>query len=95
MHDSLDAYLLGPGRDVATLPAMCDIVVGVARGIRYLHEECQHKIVHYDIEPGNMLLDTELTPKVADFGLARLVNRADTHVSGAGDVDAVGCHGEV
>ena len=58
-----------------------ELHVGVARGIRYLHEECQQKIVHYDIKPGNVLLDGALTPKVADFGLARLVNRADTHVS--------------
>ncbi|XP_044415472.1 G-type lectin S-receptor-like serine/threonine-protein kinase SD2-5 [Triticum aestivum] len=55
---------------------------GVARGLRYLHEECQHKIVHQDIKPGNVLLGgAALTPKLANFGLARLVNRADTHVS--------------
>ncbi|XP_066382077.1 rust resistance kinase Lr10-like [Miscanthus floridulus] len=80
-NGALDAYLLGGrGRGVG-LPALRDIAVGVARGIRYLHEECQQKIVHYDIKPGNVLLDGALTPKVADFGLARLVNRADTHVS--------------
>uniref|UniRef100_A0A0E0LH08 Protein kinase domain-containing protein n=1 Tax=Oryza punctata TaxID=4537 RepID=A0A0E0LH08_ORYPU len=45
----------------------------------YLHE---HKItVHYDINPGNVLLDGGLTPKVVDFGLARLVSRSDAHVS--------------
>ncbi|EER92773.1 rust resistance kinase Lr10 [Sorghum bicolor] len=80
-NGALDAYLLGgQGRGVG-VPALRDIAVGVARGIRYLHEECQQKIVHYDIKPGNVLLDGALTPKVADFGLARLVNRADTHVS--------------
>lgn len=79
-NGALDAYLLGRGRG-AGLPALRDIAAGVARGIRYLHEECQQKIVHYDIKPGNVLLDAALTPKVADFGLARLVNRADTHVS--------------
>jgi serine/threonine protein kinase len=83
-HGALDAYLAGRGRDVVGLPALRDIAVGVARGIRYLHEECQQKIVHYDIKPGNVLLDGALTPKVADFGLARLVNRADTHVSVSG-----------
>ncbi|KAE8768334.1 G-type lectin S-receptor-like serine/threonine-protein kinase SD2-5 [Hordeum vulgare] len=63
------------------------IIVGVARGLWYLHEGCQHKIVHYDIKPDNVLLDGALTPKVSDFGLARLLNRADTHktVSGMRD----------
>ena len=80
-NGALDAYLLGGRGRGAGLPALRDIAVGVARGIRYLHEECQQKIVHYDIKPGNVLLDGALTPKVADFGFARLVNRADTHVS--------------
>ncbi|XP_037474560.1 G-type lectin S-receptor-like serine/threonine-protein kinase At1g34300 [Triticum dicoccoides] len=52
--------------------------VGVARGLRYLHEECQQKIVHYDVKPGNVLLEVGLAPKVAGFGLAQLTNRADT-----------------
>ncbi|KAJ1287697.1 hypothetical protein BS78_02G030700 [Paspalum vaginatum] len=78
---ALDAYLLGRDGRAAGLPALRDVAVGVARGVRYLHEECQQKIVHYDIKPANVLLDAALTPKVADFGLARLVNRADTHVS--------------
>ncbi|WVZ61840.1 hypothetical protein U9M48_011652 [Paspalum notatum var. saurae] len=80
-HGALDAFLLGRDGRAAGLPALRDIAVGVARGLRYLHDECQQKIVHYDIKPGNVLLDAALTPKVADFGLARLVNRADTHVS--------------
>ncbi|KAL6647080.1 hypothetical protein ACP70R_014517 [Stipagrostis hirtigluma subsp. patula] len=77
---ALDGFLLRWGGDVG-LAALRDIAVGVARGIRYLHEECEQKIVHYDIKPGNVLLDGDLTPKVADFGLARLVNRAATHVT--------------
>ncbi|TVU41103.1 hypothetical protein EJB05_14597, partial [Eragrostis curvula] len=80
---ALDAFLLHRGRDVG-FETLRSIAVGIARGIRYLHEECQQKIVHYDIMPGNVLLDATLTPKVADFGLARLVNRADTHVSVSG-----------
>jgi hypothetical protein len=82
-NGALDAYLFDRSRDVG-VPARRAIAIGVARGLRYLHEECQHKIVHYDIKPGNVLLDGGLTPKVADFGLARLVNRGDTHVSVSG-----------
>lgn len=77
---ALDSCLFDPAQ-VIGIPALRDIALGVARGLRYLHEECQQKIIHYDIKAGNVLLDGSLTPKVADFGLARLVNRADTHVS--------------
>ncbi|XP_044328661.1 G-type lectin S-receptor-like serine/threonine-protein kinase At1g34300 [Triticum aestivum] len=58
--------------------------VGVARGLQYLHEECQQKIVHYDVKPGNVLLDAGLAPKVAGFGLAQVMNRADTHAAVSG-----------
>ncbi|KAJ1273246.1 hypothetical protein BS78_06G264800 [Paspalum vaginatum] len=57
------------------------IAVGTAKGIRYLHEECQQRIVHYDIKPANILLTADFTPKVADFGLARLGERDNTHMS--------------
>ena len=79
-NGSLEAYLFDQSKAV-DLPTLRDIAVGVARGLRYLHEECQRKIIHYDIKAGNVLLDAGLTPKVADFGLAKVVNRADTHVS--------------
>ncbi|XP_037454594.1 G-type lectin S-receptor-like serine/threonine-protein kinase At1g34300 [Triticum dicoccoides] len=82
-HGSLDDYLSSARRDGGvSMPTVAAVATGVARGLRYLHEECQHKIVHQDIKPGNVLLGgAALTPKLADFGLARLVNRADTHVS--------------
>uniref|UniRef100_A0ACD5XJV3 Uncharacterized protein n=1 Tax=Avena sativa TaxID=4498 RepID=A0ACD5XJV3_AVESA len=80
-NGSLDAYLFNRNKAAVDLATLRDIAVGVARGLRYLHEECQRKIIHYDIKAGNILLDGGLTPKVADFGLAQLVNRADTHVS--------------
>ncbi|KAL5071035.1 hypothetical protein RYX36_021922 [Vicia faba] len=48
------------------------ISVGVARGIQYLHNGCNMKILHFDIKPHNILLDEDFNPKVSDFGLARL-----------------------
>ncbi|GJN01486.1 hypothetical protein PR202_ga18756 [Eleusine coracana subsp. coracana] len=89
-NGSLDNYLYGGNDDDeeggteekklewSTLHA---IAVGTAKGIRYLHEECQQKIVHYDIKPGNILLNADFTPKVADFGLARLAERENTHMT--------------
>ncbi|KAH7836088.1 hypothetical protein Vadar_032567 [Vaccinium darrowii] len=61
-----------------------EIAIGTAKGIAYLHEECQHRIIHYDIKPGNILLDGNFNPKVADFGLAKLCNRDNTHDSSIG-----------
>ncbi|KAA8515367.1 hypothetical protein F0562_018403 [Nyssa sinensis] len=61
-----------------------EIAIGTAKGIAYLHEECQQRIIHYDIKPGNVLVDANFFPKVADFGLAKLCNRDNTHVSVTG-----------
>lgn len=70
--------------DVLEFDTLHRIVVGTARGLRYLHEECQHRIIHYDIKPGNVLLTADYSPKVADFGLAKLCNRDNTHLTMTG-----------
>lgn len=46
-----------------------------------MHEECQQRIIHYDIKPENILLDVGFCPKVADFGLAKLCNHEKTHMT--------------
>ncbi|XP_039161039.1 rust resistance kinase Lr10-like [Eucalyptus grandis] len=51
---------------------MYEISLGIARGIEYLHRGCDMQILHFDIKPHNILLDQSFTPKVSDFGLARL-----------------------
>ncbi|XP_056159803.1 LEAF RUST 10 DISEASE-RESISTANCE LOCUS RECEPTOR-LIKE PROTEIN KINASE-like 2.1 [Syzygium oleosum] len=49
-----------------------EISLGVAKGIEYLHRGCDMQILHFDIKPHNILLDQNFTPKISDFGLARL-----------------------
>ncbi|XP_020213190.1 putative receptor protein kinase ZmPK1 [Cajanus cajan] len=52
-----------------------NIAVGMAKGLAYLHEECLEWILHCDIKPQNILLDSDYQPKVADFGLSKPLNR--------------------
>ncbi|RZC75598.1 hypothetical protein C5167_051080 [Papaver somniferum] len=52
-----------------------EIALSVARGILYLHEECENQIIHCDIKPQNILMDQNNSPKIADFGLAKLLKQ--------------------
>ncbi|XP_059072036.1 G-type lectin S-receptor-like serine/threonine-protein kinase SD2-5 [Cryptomeria japonica] len=56
------------------------VVLDIARGLAYLHEECQDRIIHFDIKPQNILLDQNFNAKVSDFGLAKLINREQSEV---------------
>nr|GEV86945.1 cysteine-rich receptor-like protein kinase 10 [Tanacetum cinerariifolium] len=57
------------------------IIIGVIRGLLYLHEEAPIRIIHRDIKASNILLDEKLNPKISDFGLARLFPGDDTHLN--------------
>ncbi|KAK7244158.1 hypothetical protein RIF29_38976 [Crotalaria pallida] len=62
-------------------PTRMKICVGIARGLAYLHEESRLKIVHRDIKATNVLLDKYLNAKISDFGLAKLDEEENTHIS--------------
>uniref|UniRef100_A0A0C9S4A1 TSA: Wollemia nobilis Ref_Wollemi_Transcript_25594_2264 transcribed RNA sequence n=1 Tax=Wollemia nobilis TaxID=56998 RepID=A0A0C9S4A1_9CONI len=77
-NNSLEKMLFDPERrHILDWQKRYNIVLGVARGLLYLHEDSQPRIIHRDIKAGNILLDEKLNPKISDFGMARLV-RAET-----------------
>ncbi|KAF3622226.1 G-type lectin S-receptor-like serine/threonine-protein kinase [Capsicum annuum] len=75
-NGSLDSHLFTEKQsDVMDWKTRYQVALGTARGLTYLHEKCRDCIIHCDIKPENILLDAQLCPKVADFGLAKLVGR--------------------
>ncbi|XP_028790348.1 BRASSINOSTEROID INSENSITIVE 1-associated receptor kinase 1-like [Neltuma alba] len=64
-------------------PVRKRIALGAARGLAYLHDHCDPKIIHRDVKAANILLDEEYEAVVGDFGLAKLMNYKDTHVTTA------------
>ncbi|KAJ0684595.1 putative transferase, protein kinase RLK-Pelle-DLSV family [Helianthus annuus] len=62
-------------------PTRYRICIGIAKGLAFLHEESRLKIVHRDIKATNVLLDKNLNAKISDFGLAKLDEEDNTHIS--------------
>jgi serine/threonine protein kinase len=81
VNGSLDKYIHGDHQHELDWKTMHSIAVGTARGIAYLHDECSNRILHCDIKPANVLLDANFLPKVADFGLAKISDREESHIS--------------
>ncbi|KFK30619.1 hypothetical protein AALP_AA6G005100 [Arabis alpina] len=71
----LSSYLSRTSPKLLSWDARFRIALGTAKGIAYLHEGCRDCIIHCDIKPENILLDSEYNAKVSDFGLAKLVGR--------------------
>uniref|UniRef100_A0A0D9ZII4 non-specific serine/threonine protein kinase n=1 Tax=Oryza glumipatula TaxID=40148 RepID=A0A0D9ZII4_9ORYZ len=80
-NGSLDQAIFGDSSLNLDWVTRFEIILGIARGLTYLHEESSVRIVHRDIKASNVLLDTDLTPKISDFGLAKLYDEKQTHVS--------------
>jgi serine/threonine protein kinase len=58
---------------------MVDVALGIARGMEYLHQGCNKRILQFDIKPHNILLDYNFNPKITDFGLAKIVRKGSKH----------------
>uniref|UniRef100_M1CEJ1 non-specific serine/threonine protein kinase n=1 Tax=Solanum tuberosum TaxID=4113 RepID=M1CEJ1_SOLTU len=73
-NESLDKYISTSqeGTPLLSWQRKYDIILGVARGIEYLHRGCDVRILHFDIKPHNTPLDENFIPKISDFGLAKL-----------------------
>lgn len=70
-----------PGEPILDWPARKRVAIGTARGLEYLHEHCNPKIIHRDVKAANVLLDEDFEPVVGDFGLAKLVDVQKTSVT--------------
>jgi len=80
-NGSLDKFLFGDRRGTLNWRQRFNIIVGMARGLAYLHQEFHVCIIHRDIKSSNVLLDDDFQPKIADFGLARLLPDDHSHLS--------------
>ncbi|KAH1226301.1 Cysteine-rich receptor-like protein kinase 3 [Glycine max] len=80
-NKSLDRFLFGENKGSLNWKQRYDIILGTAKGLAYLHEDFHVCIIHRDIKTSNILLDDEMQPRIADFGLARLLPEDQSHLS--------------
>ncbi|EEC80848.1 hypothetical protein OsI_23459 [Oryza sativa Indica Group] len=81
-NGSLDKILFGSGgsQNLLGWTQRFNIALGVAKGLAYLHHECSEWVIHCDMKPENILLGENMEPKIADFGLAKLLNRDGSNI---------------
>ncbi|KAG8383797.1 hypothetical protein BUALT_Bualt04G0051000 [Buddleja alternifolia] len=80
-NGSLDRWIYSRSQEMSlNWRSRRKIVLEIAKGLAYLHEDCRQKIIHLDIKPQNILLDENYNAKIADFGLSKLIDRNQSQV---------------
>ncbi|KAK4487142.1 hypothetical protein RD792_006457 [Penstemon davidsonii] len=82
-NGNLEQWLHGTMRQHGTLTweARMKVLLGTAKALAYLHEAIEPKVIHRDIKSSNILIDTDFNSKVSDFGLAKLLDSGESHIT--------------
>ncbi|KAL5583551.1 hypothetical protein UlMin_015993 [Ulmus minor] len=90
-NKSLDLFIFDPSKsEFLDWEIRFDIILGIARGLLYLHQDSRLRIIHRDLKTSNILLDQVMNPKISDFGLAKIVGGKQTEANSSRVVGTYG-----